>query len=281
MKKTTRTIALLSDLHGNLTATKAVLADAAAQHPTDYVVLGDLLMPGPGCSEIIDAISALNPLVWLNGNWEQLLFATADGMGDTARPNHVYFARLGMYTLAHLRPEQLRLMRQHPISQNVVVNGVRIGFAHNEMDMASGHDLYPAMPQADIDRQFAPGQDVFVYGHIHQQIMRTSSKGQLVLNPGAVGQPYSPWHQLMTDQRACYALLTIDARGRCTTEFRKVEYDETAEIQLAADRELPYLSLYRHLRNTGRTITHNQRLLGYINAQCGYDAEVAAVFERE
>ncbi|WP_225419266.1 metallophosphoesterase family protein [Lacticaseibacillus songhuajiangensis] len=276
---TTRTIAIISDLHGNLTATKAVLADAAAQQPTDYAVLGDLLMPGPGAAAIIDAVRALHPLVWLNGNWEQLLYATADGMGDTARPNHVYFARLGMYTLAHLRSEQLALMRRHPISQNIVVNGVHIGFAHNEMDMASGHDLYPQMPQADLDRQFAPGQDLFVYGHIHQQIMRTSSKGQMVLNPGAVGQPYSPWRRLMLDQRACYALLRIDAAGRCSVEFRKVEYDEDAEIQLARASDLPYLPLYRHLRRTGRTITHNQRLLGLINAQYGYDDEVRRHFQ--
>jgi predicted phosphodiesterase len=276
---TARTIAIISDLHGNLTATRAVLADAAAQQPTDYAVLGDLLMPGPGVAEIIDAVSALQPLVWLNGNWEQLLFATADGMGDTVRPNHVYFARLGMYTLAKLRPDQLATMQRHPISQSVVINGVHIGFAHNEMDVASGHDLYPQMPQADLDRQFAPGQDLFVYGHIHQQLMRTSSKGQLVLNPGAVGQPYSPWRRLMLDQRACYALLHIDAAGRCQTEFRKVDYDVAAEVALAQERDLPYLPLYRHLRRTGRTITHNQRLLQRINAQYGYDAQVRRYFQ--
>ena len=47
-------IALLSDIHGNITALEAVLADAKKQKVTDYWFLGDLLAPGTGRRKILD-----------------------------------------------------------------------------------------------------------------------------------------------------------------------------------------------------------------------------------
>ena len=43
-----RRIAILSDIHGNTTALKAVLADAKELEATEYWLLGDLFLPGPG-----------------------------------------------------------------------------------------------------------------------------------------------------------------------------------------------------------------------------------------
>ena len=45
-------IALLSDIHGNITALEAVLADAKKQKVTDYWFLRDLLAPGTGRRKI-------------------------------------------------------------------------------------------------------------------------------------------------------------------------------------------------------------------------------------
>ena len=49
-----RKIALLSDIHGNVTALEAVLADAKKEQVTDYWFLGDLLAPGTGRRKILD-----------------------------------------------------------------------------------------------------------------------------------------------------------------------------------------------------------------------------------
>ena len=274
MEHQLRRIALLSDLHGNLTATRAVLADAKTRSVTDYAVLGDLLMPGPGTQELLDLLHDLHPLVWLTGNWEQLLFAVNEDQIDPKRPNNVYFAILADYVMRRLRPGQLQELHDNPISAMRTINGLHIGFSHNERDFASGHDLYPDRQQENFDRLFAPGQDIAVYGHIHQEMLRTSSKGQLIINPGAVGQPYSPWRPIFRDQRASYAILQITPEGYTDLEFHHVAYDVEAEIKLAADLDLPYLPLYRHLRRTGRTITHNQHLLAKFNAAWGYDKAV-------
>ena len=45
-------IAILSDIHGDTTALKAVIADARAQGATEYWLLGDILLPGPGREDL-------------------------------------------------------------------------------------------------------------------------------------------------------------------------------------------------------------------------------------
>ena len=52
-------IAVLSDIHGNMTALEAVLADAKAAEVDQYWLLGDILMPGTGRRRILDLLASL------------------------------------------------------------------------------------------------------------------------------------------------------------------------------------------------------------------------------
>ncbi len=45
-------IAILSDIHGNMTAFSAVIKDAQAHHADEYWFLGDLFLPGPGAANL-------------------------------------------------------------------------------------------------------------------------------------------------------------------------------------------------------------------------------------
>ncbi|MFD1430307.1 metallophosphoesterase family protein [Lacticaseibacillus mingshuiensis] len=269
-----RRIAVFSDTHGNVTATKAVLADAMAHQATDYWFLGDLLLPGPGAGDLYALVETVAPTVWLNGNWEQALYAMADKHIDLDNPGSVYIAALSAYVLQKLTPTQLLLMRNHPYELTKKVNGVTIGLTHNSRFSTEGRMLYPAGHQADFDGLFGGDQDIAIYGHTHQQLMRTSRKGQLVLNPGAAGQPYSPWSKLFADQRAHYLMLTISASGLVDVDFRKIAYDIEAELALAKTRGLPYLDLYTYLRHTGKTVTHDLERLAQVNAAGNYRALV-------
>ena len=44
-------IAILSDIHGNATALEAVIADAKNQGVSEYWLLGDIFLPGPGAND--------------------------------------------------------------------------------------------------------------------------------------------------------------------------------------------------------------------------------------
>ena len=52
-------IAIISDIHGNLTALEAVIADIKAKAVDEVWVLGDILMPGPGGKQILELLHSL------------------------------------------------------------------------------------------------------------------------------------------------------------------------------------------------------------------------------
>lgn len=85
-------IAVLADIHGNLTALNAVLADARQQAATDYWFLGDLFLPGPGAEKLYQTLADTAPSVWLQGNWEQGINAVMTGNGRLDDPSQIYFA---------------------------------------------------------------------------------------------------------------------------------------------------------------------------------------------
>lgn len=272
-------IAVLADIHGNLSALKVALADARQQAITDYWFLGDLFLPGPGAEDLYQALAAVQPRVWLQGNWEQGIYALINGQTPLEDPSEVYFARLTQYLMTRLAPAHLQELATRPIATSLTVNGLDFGLSHNQPERSTGHDLYPTEAQAHFDH-LGGQHDVAVYGHIHQQLLRTTNQGQLIINPGATGQPYSPYTKFLADQRAHYAILTVTDAGQLSVDFRKVSYDIAQEIERARQVKLPYLNLYRHLRQTGLTSTHDKRLLQRVNDAYGYAQEVKAYFHR-
>ena len=53
-------------------------------------------------------------------------------------------------------------------------------------------------------------------------------------------------------------------------QFRKIAYDYEAELQLAKDKQLPYIELYQELRRNDNYPGHNKDLIERLNQQYGY-----------
>ena len=53
-------IAILSDIHGNTTALEAVIADAKNQGISEYWLLGDIFLPGPGANDLVALLRAVS-----------------------------------------------------------------------------------------------------------------------------------------------------------------------------------------------------------------------------
>lgn len=109
-------IALISDIHGNLTAFQAVLADAEQEKVTDYWFLGDYLMPGPATNELLRLIQDTQPTICLCGNWEVVLFDAIDGRGPIETPTQRYLNDLSQYQATRLTSQSLAWLRQLPIA---------------------------------------------------------------------------------------------------------------------------------------------------------------------
>ena len=270
-------IALLSDIHGNTTALEAVLEDAKRAGVEEYWLLGDVLMPGTGRRHLLNLLEELPITVQILGNWEDSLWRAMKGMLDPSRASHRYLMRHCQYILEEIRPEEIEAMQSLPMQVHRKVSGLRLGITHHLPDKNWGRDLIHIGDQKDFDRLVTnPPCDIAVYGHIHQQFFRYGSGGELILNPGSIGQPFFLQANLRKDLRAMYAILEFDESGLKDVDFRRVSYDIEKELQLAKDLKLPYFQVYYESLVNGVHHTHNHELLHEIAQREGHNVEVDA-----
>lgn len=270
-------IALLSDIHGNTTALKAVLEDAKRAGVEEYWLLGDVLMPGTGRRHLLNLLEELPITVQILGNWEDSLWRAMKGMLDPSRASHRYLMRHCQYILEEIRPEEIEAMQSLPMQVHREVSGLIVGITHHLPDKNWGRELIHIGDQKDFDRLVTnPSCDLAVYGHIHQQFFRYGSGGELILNPGSIGQPFFLQANLRKDLRAMYAILEFDESGLKDVDFRRVSYDIEKELQLAKDLKLPYFQVYYESLVNGIHHTHNHELLHEIAQREGHNVEVDA-----
>ncbi|MBS0949293.1 metallophosphoesterase family protein [Weissella minor] len=243
-------IAVLSDVHGNLTALEAFVADIQQQPIDESWFLGDLVLPGYGGNHLFELLKQINTTVYLRGNWDDIFLEVLDNPEalDLNDPEDVYCGILAKYVFEHLDEQYLTQMREAPIATTVQINGLQIGLSHNTSMQNYGRNLVSDADTTNLDQLFNDqALDLAIYGHIHHQLMRYSHADQLILNPGSVDQPYSNYAAFQQDRRAQYAILEIDERGIVDVQFKKIDYDlqnEAKNVQYAA---APYADLYQRL----------------------------------
>ena len=270
-------VAIISDIHGNLTAFRSVLKDAKDQKVDEYWFLGDLLMPGPGTDSILDLLNSVNTTQMIRGNWDDFLFEDILSISKQYidEPQTTYIVELLKYVFTNLSPKYRQQMQQWPTSTEITVNGLKILLAHNYPNKNYGHELLPYEKQQNFDNLlFDKPYDIAIYGHTHHQLFRTSSNDQLIINPGSIGQPYTAWNKFSADRRAQYTILTFDDTGYGGIDFRKVSYSISDELKFAAENNLPFIKLYQKLFDDGKAFTHNNEALNEQIKKYGYKDDV-------
>jgi len=134
--------------------------------------------------------------------------------------------------------------------------------------------------QADFDQLAGDQADIVLYGHVHHQLFRQSTAGQLIINPGTVGMPFPHWSRFAADLRAQYAIVTTHGLAMPDVAFRKVTYDVAAEIALAKQRALPYLDLYIDQLKNGNVYTHELDTLAHVTQASGYQKKLTALLAK-
>jgi putative phosphoesterase len=203
-------VAALYDIHGNLDALEAVLAEVEAAAP-ELVVIGGDVAAGPLPGETLDRLAQLGDRVrWVMGNADRELVNAYD---RGARPEDCEdpIARLDAWAAQRLTREHRDLLASfEPV--------VRVGstlFCHGSP--RSDTEIITAItPEARLAPMLEEvAEDVVVCGHTHHQFDRRAL-GKRVLNAGSVGMPYE-------DEPAAYWLwLGPDA------ELRRTQYDVAA-----------------------------------------------------
>ncbi len=224
-------IAIVSDIHGNLTAFEAVLADLRKTSPDLILHGGDLADTGASPVEIIDRIRDLG---WQGvvGNTDEMLFRPESltefaAQSLAMQPVLAPIQEMAEATRQALGEERLAWLRSLPRTQREGPM-VLVHAGPGSLWRAPG----PAASDAELEAVYAPlGRPVAVYGHIHCSFVRPVSgpdSEMVIANTGSVGLPYDG------DRRAAYLLLDGP-----TPTIRRVEYDVDREIASRSTCGLP------------------------------------------
>jgi diadenosine tetraphosphatase ApaH/serine/threonine PP2A family protein phosphatase len=214
-----RVLALLYDVHGNLAALDAVLADAREQGADAFLVGGDMTAFGGWPEETLARLRGLEHARFLRGNHERWA-VEGDAVPDAP------LARAGeAATHEALDAATIAELYALPLWQPVPGGEAWHGSPHSDVD---GFLPEPAERDADLLLDRTP--DLLVVGHTHlpldREIVRRDGGRTRVVNPGSVGLPFDG------DPRAAYALLHDDG----AIEHRRVAYDAAAAAARQAER---------------------------------------------
>lgn len=207
-------LAILYDVHGNLPALEAVLADARAAGATSYQLGGDYAAFGARPRECITRLRELPDAHWIRGNWERWQTDPAAAFDNPVVQG------AAAHTIAALGDDLVAELGALPADMQ------RDGTLFCHASPISDIEPFARDADPDGDDQLLAGITArrVVFGHTHVQFRRLSAGGIELVNAGSVGLPWDG------DQRAAYALLDNDR-----VELRRVAYDvEAAAAPLEA-----------------------------------------------
>jgi len=200
-------VAALYDVHANLPALEAVLAEVERED-VDVIVLGGDCIHGPQPVETLERLRGLGErALWIRGNTDRLIAGDADSDG------------LHTWVAERLGEENVAFLESLPPTQRLLVDGLgETLFCH-----ATPHDdetiVTPLTPDGRL-AEILDGVDAaaVVAGHTHMQQDRTVG-GIRWINAGSVGLPYED------DIKAFWAVLGPGV------ELRRTPFDVAAAIR--------------------------------------------------
>ncbi|MGV0911338.1 metallophosphoesterase family protein [Martelella sp. FOR1707] len=229
-------IAAIADIHGNIDALEAVLADIEQHQPDLIVNLGDSLSGPLAAGETAARLLPLG-LTTVRGNHDRALVDRPfEEMGDWEQP-----------IFGELADAHLQWIRDMP-SAAVVAQEVYLCHATPKNDDIMwleellDNGRFTLRGQEEIEA-FAAGitYPLILCGHSHVARSAMLADGRLIVNPGSVGCPGFTYH-IPVDHKletaspmACYALIEKTDAG-WTPNFRQVRYDTAQMVGLARER---------------------------------------------
>lgn len=223
-------IAIFSDVHANLPALEAVLADVDAAGVDQRYALGDLVGYAPWPNEVLERLAAEGfPIVM--GNYDDGTGFGRDECGcayvkerDKAEGDAGF-----AWTKAHTSEANTAWLRTLHPEIRFEADGKRYLLVHGSPRRINEY-LYEDKPDETFARIAAgAAADVIVCGHTHKPYDKAVA-GTRFINVGSAGKPKDG------DPRACWALLDTTAD---TVELRRVAYDVEAAARAIEATDLP------------------------------------------
>ena len=217
-------IAVIADIHGNLIALEAVLADIAREKPDLIVDLGDCVSGPLWPRETMELLATLKFSTVRGNHDRQVATLAPETMGASDR-----------YAYGELEVRHLEHLRTLPVSLRVAPEVLAFhATLHRDdlylMDAVVDGRLARA-GMADIGKRLGPtAARVILCGHSHRPDAVRLANGALIVNPGSVGCPAydDPSHPAHVSEagtpHARYAVIDIRPHGDVDVAFKALSY---------------------------------------------------------
>jgi protein phosphatase len=210
-------LAILSDIHGNLTAFEAVIAELERENISRIVCLGDVAVMGSQPARVIDRLNDLRIPVVMGNTDAWLLEPSFDENANPliAGPERWCSEQIGVH--------QLEFVRGFVATLEIPIGDLSVLCSHGS-PRSYDDKIYSTTPREELNEMFTSKAPIMVSGHTHQQMLRRLDEITLI-NPGSVGLAYSSASGGGTLARyAEYAVLDLDA-GWPRVELRRTSFD--------------------------------------------------------
>lgn len=225
-------VAIISDIHGNIKALEAVLEDIKKRGIREVYCAGDLVGYAPFPNEVIELIKKEN-LPCVMGNYD-------DGVGfDKPECGCAYTdphsKELGQrsidWTKKVVTAENKKYLQASPSSIDFKLGDLKVKVVHGSPRKINEY-LFEDKPEETLKRIVdQSGADILVCGHTHKHFYKVLGEKHLV-NAGSVGKPKHG------DPNAVYAILVVEGDD-LKVDFVKVPYDVEYVAQAIEKSGLP------------------------------------------
>jgi len=205
-------LGILYDVHGNLPALEAVLAEAEGEGIDEWLLGGDYCAFGPWPVETLARLRQLEPATWLRGNGERWLVDPPTEMAAEQRA--FIFAALAS-AIAELPAQDVDALVGLP----TLAEREDAFYCHGS-PLSDVESFPPVLAEEDLRLLAGVKERQVVFGHSHLQFRRGGPAETDLVNPGSVGMP------LDGDPRAGWAI----RREEGDLELRRTAYDVTPAV---------------------------------------------------
>ncbi|MBI5931499.1 MAG: metallophosphoesterase family protein [Chloroflexi bacterium] len=232
-------LAIISDIHGNLIALEAALADIQANSPDQIIFLGDLADRGPQPHEVIQCVQSLNcPAVM--GNTDDLLIHPPSAI-ELNKQAKVPFWGVVQWCRAQLTDTDLAFMHSFQPALTISLDNGQALLCYHGSPRSNMDRIWASTPDDDLKVMLEnPTARVMVGGHTHLPFLRRLHD-KIILNPGSIGLAFTPTPdgRELNNNRAEYLILTVE-RGRVSVEFRQLVYPLDQYFQAVQNSGMPH-----------------------------------------
>ena len=222
-------IAFISDLHANLVALEAVLADIGSVGVDEIICLGDIASLGPQPCEVTDRIRGLG-------------CAAIQGNHDPLTEEFSVLRELGMWTEQQLSQSDKLFLRTLPSTLDRQIEDLKLLCVHGS-PRSFDEQILDSTATKDLDEMFAnTAFDLLASGHTHVQLFRRLN-GRPIVGVGSVGMPYVAPFDGSGAPRVLkvseYAIVGYEA-GKLAVDLRQVTYDFEAYRESVKTSGMPF-----------------------------------------